>query len=66
MTHRDGRPINGVIRPEMEVHCSICEEAVLGLGTTVRNAEGELRNHYGWRKVRGLWQCRSCVGEDPE
>jgi hypothetical protein len=58
--HRDGRPVNGVIRPQMEVHCAGCERAYLGLGETVSNATVELRRG-GWKSVRGLWTCDRCA-----
>ena len=55
----DGRPLNGVIRAQHEVHCAGCEEAYLGLGRTVAEARTELRKE-GWRTLRDLWVCPSC------
>lgn len=65
--HHDGRPVNGIIRPQMEVHCAGCDEACLGLGSTIRGAETHLskqgwgKAHEPWSHTVWVWICPQCV-----
>lgn len=55
----------GKLIASYEVHCTECENPMLGIGYTRSQAIKELRR-CGWRqKINGNWFCKECAEAQP-